>query len=152
MLEKQYSQQQISQQQENSNISNLQSQHQKVQDELKILKVIFNQNSNPDLVLESLQIKEQLVVIQQQKINLKQNQKQDQCKYNILGGINQTDLISRSYLRTLKRKRSIKVFFNAFLLQFSPFSIGLNQLVKFLQQPYLITKFDQLYHQVKTEK
>ncbi|CAD8119676.1 unnamed protein product [Paramecium sonneborni] len=80
MIEKQHSQQQQSHQQENSNILNLQTQHQKTLDELKKLKVIFNQNSNPDIVMESLQIKEQLVVIQQQKNKLEIELKEAQTR------------------------------------------------------------------------
>ncbi|CAD8208582.1 unnamed protein product [Paramecium pentaurelia] len=80
IIEKQYSQQQMSQQQDNSNISNLQSQHQKTLDELKKLKMIFNQNSNPDIVMESLQIKEQLVIIQQQKNKLEIELKEAQTR------------------------------------------------------------------------
>ncbi|CAD8206183.1 unnamed protein product [Paramecium octaurelia] len=80
MIEKQQSQQQMSHQQENSNILNLQSQYQKTLDELKKLKVIFNQNSNPDIVMESLEIKEQLVLIQQQKNKLEIELKEAQTR------------------------------------------------------------------------
>ncbi|CAD8206218.1 unnamed protein product [Paramecium pentaurelia] len=80
IIEKQHSQQQMSYQQENSNILNLQSQYQKTFDELKKLKMIFNQNSNPDIVMESLQIKEQLVIIQQQKNKLEIELKEAQTR------------------------------------------------------------------------
>ncbi|KAM3137245.1 hypothetical protein pb186bvf_010615 [Paramecium bursaria] len=66
-----------SHEQENSNIA---QQYSKCKEELQKLKTILNQNTMPDLLLEILQLKEQVVCLQAQKTKSEMDFKEAQLK------------------------------------------------------------------------